>query len=50
MLATLVDFPFEDRRNLVFWSDCATADLRKGTFIDSDESVNISYASGSAIL
>jgi cytochrome P450 len=37
MLATLFDFPFEDRRKLVFWSDCATADLRKGTFIDSDE-------------
>src|SRR6516164_634345 len=36
MLATLFDFPFEDRRKLTFWSDCATADLRKGTLIDSD--------------
>ena len=36
MLATLFDFPFKDRRKLTFWSDCATADLRKGTLIDSD--------------
>jgi cytochrome P450 len=26
MLATLFDFPFEDRRKLTFWSDLATAD------------------------
>lgn len=26
MLATLFDFPFEDRRKLTFWSDIATAD------------------------
>ncbi|MFP6772067.1 MAG: cytochrome P450, partial [Alphaproteobacteria bacterium] len=26
MLATLFDFPFEDRRKLSFWSDVAIAD------------------------
>src|SRR5262249_46095736 len=25
MLATLFDFPFEDRRKLTYWSDCAVA-------------------------
>ncbi len=25
MLATLFDFPFEDRRKLTYWSDCATS-------------------------
>jgi cytochrome P450 len=30
MLATLFDFPFEDRRKLSFWSDVAIADLGSG--------------------
>ena len=34
MLATLFDFPFEDRRKLTFWSDCATMDIRAGGYID----------------
>ncbi len=37
MLATLFDFPFEDRRLLTYWSDVATADLTAGGPIDSDE-------------
>jgi cytochrome P450 len=37
MLATLFDFPFEDRRKLSFWSDCATAVPEAGGFIDSEE-------------
>jgi cytochrome P450 len=37
MLATLFDFPFEDRRLLTWWSDVATADLTAGGPIDSDE-------------
>ena len=37
MLATLMDFPFEDRRKLTFWSDCATQDVRAGGYIDSEE-------------
>jgi cytochrome P450 len=37
MLATLFDFPFEDRRKLSFWSDCATANPEAGGFIDSEE-------------
>jgi len=36
MLATLFDFPFEDRRKLTRWSDVATADLDSG-LIDSEE-------------
>ncbi|HSG90949.1 MAG TPA: cytochrome P450 [Pseudomonadales bacterium] len=30
MLATLFDFPFEDRHKLPFWSDCATASPQTG--------------------
>ncbi len=37
MLATLFDFPFEDRRKLTFWSDCATMDIRAGGYIDWEE-------------
>ncbi len=37
MLATLFDFPFEDRRLLPWWSDVATADITAGGPIDSDE-------------
>ena len=37
MLATLFDFPFEERRNLTYWSNVATVNTRAGTEIDSDE-------------
>jgi cytochrome P450 len=37
MLATLFDFPFEDRHKLQFWSDCATQDVNAGGYIDSEE-------------
>ena len=37
MLATLFDFPFEDRNLLTYWSDCATADVNAGGEIDSEE-------------
>ena len=37
MLATLFDFPFEDRGLLTYWSDVATAEVRPGTLIDSEE-------------
>ena len=30
MLATLFDFPFEERRKLTYWSDVATADVNAG--------------------
>jgi len=36
MLATLFDFPFEDRRKLTRWSDVATADENSG-IIESEE-------------
>ena len=36
MLATLFDFPFEDRRKLTFWSDVATGGRRSG-LVDSRE-------------
>ncbi len=37
MLATLFDFPFEERRKLTYWSNVATVNTRAGTEIDSDE-------------
>jgi cytochrome P450 len=37
MLATLFDFPFEDRRKLTFWSDATTMIARPGAVIDSEE-------------
>jgi cytochrome P450 len=36
MLTTLMDFPFADRHKLVFWSDCAIADVNAGTVVDSE--------------
>ena len=35
MLATLFDFPFEERRKLTYWSDVATTLPKPGTPIDS---------------
>ncbi len=35
MLATLFDFPFEERRKLTYWSNVATVNTRAGTEIDS---------------
>ena len=37
MLATLFDFPFEDRRKLTYWSDVATADLAAGLVKSEEE-------------
>jgi len=37
MLATLFDFPFEDRRKLSYWSDCSTAIPYSGGVIESEE-------------
>ncbi len=37
MLATLFDFPFEDRRKLSFWSDVTTALPYAGTLVESEE-------------
>ncbi len=37
MLATLFDFPFEDRRKLTYWSDVATARIEPGGLVESDE-------------
>jgi cytochrome P450 len=36
MLATLFDFPFEDRRRLTYWSNVATVNTRAGTEIDTE--------------
>ena len=36
MLTTLLDFPFEDRHKLVYWSDCAIADVNAGGLVDSE--------------
>ncbi len=37
MLATLFDFPWEDRRKLTYWSDMATADESSGLFASEEE-------------
>jgi cytochrome P450 len=37
MLATLFDFPFEERRTLTWWSNVATVNTRAGTEIDSEQ-------------
>jgi cytochrome P450 len=37
MLATLFDFPFEERRRLTFWSDVAVMDVNGGGIVDSEE-------------
>src|SRR5580698_5106533 len=37
MLATLFDFPFEERNKLTYWSDVSTADIRAGGEINSEE-------------
>ena len=37
MLTTLFDFPIEDRSKLTYWSDCATADIRAGGIVNSEE-------------
>jgi len=36
MLATLFDFPFEDRRKLTYWSDMAVADASSGLYESVD--------------
>jgi len=37
MLATLFDYPFEERHKLTFWSDVSTMDIRAGGIVDSEE-------------
>ena len=37
MLATLFDFPYEERRKLTWWSDVASMDLTSGGPIDTEE-------------
>jgi cytochrome P450 len=37
MLATLFDFPFEERRKLTYWSDVATASARPGEIIETED-------------
>jgi cytochrome P450 len=37
MLATLFDFPFEERRTLTYWSNVASVNTRGGTAIDSEQ-------------
>ncbi len=37
MLATLFDYPLEERRQLTFWSDVATMDPKAGGIVDSEE-------------
>ena len=36
MLATLFDFPFEERRKLTYWSEVATTSVAKGGLVESE--------------
>jgi len=36
MLATLFDFPFEERRRLTYWSDVAVMDVNGSGIVDVD--------------
>lgn len=40
MLATLFDFPFEERHKLTYWSNVATVNTRAGTEVDSEAKRN----------
>ena len=40
MLATLFDFPFEERTKLTYWSNVATVNTRAGTEVDSEAKRN----------
>ncbi|HLI66063.1 MAG TPA: cytochrome P450 [Caulobacteraceae bacterium] len=40
MLATLFDFPFEERRKLTYWSDVATVFPAPGQLVESEEEKN----------
>ncbi len=40
MLATLFDFPFDERRKLTYWSNVASVNTRAGTEIDSEAKRN----------
>ena len=40
MLATLFDFPFDERRKLTYWSNVATVNTRAGTEVDSEDKRN----------
>lgn len=44
MLATLFDFPIEDRRKLTYWSDVATVDITSGGPINSEEKRDVELA------
>ena len=37
MLATLFDFPVDEKDKLTFWSDCATQDVKAGGIVDSED-------------
>jgi cytochrome P450 len=43
MLATLFDFPFEDRRKLSYWSDISTAIPYEGGLVESEEQREIIF-------
>ncbi|MBV1959803.1 MAG: hypothetical protein KUG53_03605 [Pseudomonadales bacterium] len=37
MLATLFDFPFEERSKLTYWSDVATCSPKIDKFVESED-------------
>jgi cytochrome P450 len=44
MLATLFDFPFEDRRKLSYWSDISTAVPYEGGLVESEEQREVVFS------
>ena len=49
MLATLFDFPFEERRKLTYWSNVATVNTRAGTEIDFGREARRGAAAGDGV-
>ena len=49
MLATLFDFPFEERTKLTYWSNVATVNTRAGTEIDSEDQAQRGAGQGGRI-
>ena len=50
MLATLFDFPFEERRTLTYWSNVASVNTRAGTEIDSEQKRDAVLQTGGRVL
>ena len=50
MLATLFDFPFDERRKLTYWSNVATVNTRAGTEVEFRRKAGRRAAAGDGVL